>query len=142
GKQTRTSLEQLLASWLQRKLGDYRRALEIIQFGVELPKETREIIDLGEKIELVLNQEPEVSLSRQFQMFLIGLLRSKFWKEKKLEEVKKDLEKIVEVYRKGGFSTIERSIEEIENQKDFDEFIERKIPLLKEIFYAFTKKNQ
>jgi F-type H+-transporting ATPase subunit alpha len=141
GKQTRTPLEQFLGSWLQRKLGDYKRALEIIQFGVELPKATKETIDLGEKIELVLNQEPEISLSRSFQMFLIGLLRSKFWKEKKLEEVKNDLEKIIDVYKRGGFSTIERSIEELKNQKEFDEFIERKIPLLKEILYAFTKKS-
>ena len=141
GKQTRTPLEQFLGSWLQRKLGDYKRALEIIQFGVELPKATKETIDLGEKIELVLNQEPEISLSRSFQMFLIGLLRSKFWKEKNLEEVKNDLEKIIDVYKKGGFSTIERSIEELKNQKEFDEFIERKIPLLKEILYAFTKKS-
>jgi F-type H+-transporting ATPase subunit alpha len=141
GKQTRTILEQFLGGWLQRKLGDYKRALEIIQFGVELPKATRETIELGEKIELVLNQEPEISLSRSFQMFLIGLLRSNFWKEKRLEEVKSDLEKIINVYKKGGFSTIERSIEELKNQKEFDEFVERKIPLLKEILYAFTKKS-
>lgn len=141
GKQTRGLLEQFLASWLQRKLGDYKRALEIIQFGVELPKTTKEIIELGEKIELVLNQEPEISLSRQFQMFLIGLLRSKFWKEKKLEIIKEELESFIRVYQKGGFSNIEKTIEELKSQKEFDEFIERKIPFLKEILYAFTKKS-
>jgi proton translocating ATP synthase F1 alpha subunit len=141
GKQTRTPLEQFLGSWLQRKLGEYKRALEIIQFGVELPKTTKETIDLGEKIELVLNQEPEISLSKNFQMFLIGLLRSNFWKEKKLDQVKNELEKIIDVYRKGGFATIERSMEELKNQKEFDEFVERKIPLLKEILYGFTKKS-
>ena len=142
GKQTRTLLEQFLASWLQRKLGDYKRALEIIQFGVELPKATKEIIDLGEKIELVLNQEPEISLSREFQMFLIGLLRSKFWKEKDLNTVKNELSNFLQVYKRGGFSHIERTIEELKNQKEFDDFIERKTPFLKEILYAYSKKNK
>ena len=142
GKQTRTLLEQFLAGWLQRKLGDYKRALEIIQFGVELPKATKEIIDLGEKIELILNQEPEILLSRGFQLFLIGLLRSSFWKERKLETIKTELLSFLQVYKKGGFVHIEKAVGELKNQKEFDEFIERKIPFLREVLHAFTKKNQ
>lgn len=141
GKQTRTPFEQTIGNWLQRKLGDYKRAQEIIQFGVELPKATRETIDLGEKIEMVLNQESEIELSREFQIFLVGLLRSKFWKEKTQKEVKKDLEDMLKAYKRGAFSNIEMSITEIKDLKELDEFIERKIPLIKEIINVFTKKS-
>lgn len=126
GKQTRSLLEQSLANWLQRKLGNYKKALEIIQFGVELSKATKEIIELGEKIELVLNQEAEISLSREFQMLLVGLLRSRFWKEKDLKTVKNELSVFLEVYKRGGFSQTEKKIGGLENQKELDEFIEKR----------------
>lgn len=130
GRQTRGILEQSLANWLQMRLAEYKRALEIVQFGVELPKKTQEIIDLGRKIEMVLHQLPGTSLPRILQLFLIGLLRSEFWLGKPIGLVKKDLEKIY-AKRQGEFlSSWEKELERIKSLKEFDQWIKEKYAYL------------
>ena len=133
GKQTRKVFEQHLANWIQLKLGEYKRALEIVQFGVELPKKTREIISLGEKIETVLEQFPGSPRPIWLQLFLVGLLRSEFWQEKPIGAMRKDLEKILETFKKGLLSDLEREISRIKTIREFDQWIKEKIPVLKEI---------
>jgi len=133
GKQTRKVFEQHLANWIQLKLGEYKRALEIVQFGVELPKKTREIISLGEKIETVLEQFPGSPRPIWLQLFLVGLLRSEFWQEKPIGAMRKDLEKILEAFKKGLLSDLEREISRIKTIREFDQWIKEKIPVLKEI---------
>jgi F-type H+-transporting ATPase subunit alpha len=133
GKQTRRIFEQHLANWLQLKLGEYKRALEIVQFGVELSKKTREIINLGEKIETVLEQFPGVPRPIWFQIFLIGLLRSEFFTEKPIGVFKKDLEKIFKAFQEGLLDGLEKEILRIKTIREFDQWIKEKVLSLKEI---------
>ena len=126
GKQTRGILEQSLANWLQMRLAEYKRALEIVQFGVELSKKTQEIIDLGRKIEMVLYQLPGTSLPNVLQIFLVGLLRSEFWLEKPIGLVQKELEKIHQEIQREFFFSWEKELKKLKSLKEFDQWIKEK----------------
>ena len=133
GKQTRTILEQSLAVWLQLRLNEHKRFLEMVQFGVELPKKTREIINLGEKIEIILHQLAGNPRPRWFQVFIIGLLRAGFWTEKPFGKVKADFENIFNLFQKGAFSELEKEMEKLRSLKELDKWMDTKISYLKEI---------
>lgn len=133
GKQTRTILEQSLANWLQLKLEEYRKSLEMVQFGVELPKKTREIISLGEKIEITLHQLPGFPRPQWFQILILGLLRSGFWLEKPIGKVRADLDKIFSLAQKGVFVEWEKEMINLKSLKEFDEWIKNKFPYLEKI---------
>jgi len=59
GNQTKSPLERELSNILREALSAYQKDLEIARFGVELPENTKKEIDLGEKIEAVLNQDSD-----------------------------------------------------------------------------------
>ncbi len=121
GNQTRSLLDQGLAQNLRELLTTYEKDLEIARFGVELPENTQREIALGEKIELILNQDADTRLDRSFQLLLFGLLFSGFWDEKNTSSVKVDIIKLIDNYNKGGLKTIlsqtsgVKNVEELKN---------------------------
>lgn len=117
GNQTKSPIEKHLADWLRKRLLEYQRSLEISQFGAELPPETKEKLNLGEKIGVLFHQDPEKIISRELQLILMGLLVSGFWKEKSLERMREEISKIYEAYQKNRLPKIPEKIEKI---KDID----------------------
>jgi len=116
GNQTKTPIERELSGWARKKLVEYRRLLEITQFGAELPAETQKTIEFGERLEFLFNQESEIIIPRKLQLLLIGLLLSDFWEDKSLRGMKIEINKLLENYQKGVLPEFKEEIEEI---KDF-----------------------
>jgi len=78
GNQTKSALERSIADLIRRYLSDYRESLEVATFGVDLPEKTKKIIDLGKKIELVLEQDPERLFSKVWATGRAVMLTSPF----------------------------------------------------------------
>ena len=122
GNQTKELLDQELANLVRRKLAEYQKALEIARFGVELPEKTRKIIDFGEKLGILFNQDPKTVLSRGFQLFLLGLLLSGFWDGRSPKIMAVTVKEMLEHYKEGVFSKIETEIEKIKKTEDLISF--------------------
>ena len=113
GNQTRQLLEKELAQKVREDLSRYEKDKEIARFGVDLPEATRAEIDLGEKIELVLNQDTETLVPAALSLGLLGLLLGGFWKEKKAEQVKVDLIKLTQKYQSGSLKDLEEKLAKV-----------------------------
>ena len=120
GNQTKSSLERDLSGWIRKKMDEYQKLLEIVQFGAELPTEIQENIEFGERLNFLFNQEAETMIPQKTQLLLIGLLLSNFWKNKSLKEMKIEINKLLENNKKGTLLEIKEKVEEI---KDFDHLL-------------------
>ena len=123
GNQTKSALERSIADLIRRYLSDYRESLEVATFGVDLPEKTKKIIDLGKKIELVLEQDPETIIPRAMQILIMGLLLSGFWDQSTEEEIKNDIQKLLESYNKKELVGIEESLNTISSPEELKAFI-------------------
>jgi len=133
GNQTKTLIEKDSAGWIRKKLAEYQRALEISQFGAELPVETQETIELGRRLEILFNQEPETIIPQELQLFLVGLLVSGFWKDKPLTEIKTEVLRLLEKYRGGILPKLPEEIGEIKDLDHLQFLIEEILPEVEKI---------
>lgn len=124
GKQTRGSLHKDLMEKIKKRLTDYRRVLEVAQFGGELSEENKKILDLGEKILVLFRQGSKYLVPSCFQYFLFGLLLSGFWKDISVETMEREKQKIFETFLKEDFSDLEKEIEKLENVEKLKDFCE------------------
>jgi F-type H+-transporting ATPase subunit alpha len=115
GNQTKSPVEREIAIFLRKKMIEYQRVLELTQFGAELLPETQKTIEIGKKIELLLNQSLEILIPRQLQIILAGLLIAGFWDLKSQREMKIEVEKILKFFQKGKIPPLREKIEEIKN---------------------------
>lgn len=132
GNQTKEDLDRSLAQLIRRKMSEYNRALEIAQFGVELPEETRRIIDFGEKLENIFTQPSDVLLSREFQLLILGLLITGYWEEDSPAEVKQEFSVLIERYQQEEFSELEKKIREAETLSNFKRLIKNSFSEIRE----------
>ncbi len=134
GNQAKEPLDRELATFVRKKLAEYQKVLEIARFGVELPEETKRVLDFGEKLEVIFNQGLKTVISREFQLFLIGLLLSGFWDDKvpKIMEIIK--EEILEHYKKGEFPDIEMEIRKIKTVEELKNFAKEYHSKIKRMF--------
>lgn len=130
GNQTKAPIERELAGLVRKKLLEYYRLLEFTQFGTELSKETQKILKLGERIELLFNQGPEITIPRQLQLLLVGLLISGFWDDKPLTQMKMEISALLENYRSLEF---EEKIEKIRDLPHLQFFIQENLPKIEKI---------
>lgn len=132
GNQTKAELDRDLARILRRKMSEYNRAQEIAQFGVELPEETRKIIDFGKKLENIFTQPSDVLLGREFQLLILGLLITDYWKDESPAEVNQEVIALTERYQQGEFTELEEKIKETENLSSFKRLIKNSTEEIKE----------
>jgi F0F1-type ATP synthase alpha subunit len=99
-------------------LARYEKDKEIARFGVDLPESTKDEIDLGEKIELVFNQDTETLVPPALSLMLMGLLLGDFWKRKKSEQVKVDLIKLTQKFQQGKLTDFLNQMKEIGNVEE------------------------
>lgn len=123
GNQTKKTLDRNLARIIRRKMSDYNRALDIARFGVELPAETKQILDFGKKLENILTQPTSALLSREFQLLLMGLLITDYWKENSPAEVQQEVSTLIERYRQGEFAHFEDRLKKQEDLTSFKQLI-------------------
>jgi F-type H+-transporting ATPase subunit alpha len=132
GNQTKSPVEREIAIFLRKKMIEYQRILELTQFGAELLPETQKIIEIGQKIDLLLSQSSEILIPRQLQIILAGLLIAGFWDLKSQREMKIEVEKILKFFQKGKIPPLREKIEEIKN-------LDHLIFLMKEIIPEIEK---
>ena len=136
GNQTKELLDQELANLIRRKLAEYQKALEIARFGVELPEETRKVIDFGEKLGILFNQDPQTVFSRGFQLFLFGLLLSGFWDGRSPKIMVVTVKEMSEYYKEGVFSKIEAGVEKIKKIDELITFSQKIGSEINKMFYS------
>lgn len=134
GNQTKESLDRNLAGWIRKKMVEYRRLMEVAQFGGELSLETQELLDLGKKLEILFNQGPKTIIPRALQLFLFGLLLSGFWKDKPQNIMKIEIETILKNYKE-FLPEIEKGVERIKNLEELKSLTKEIIPKVREILY-------
>ena len=133
GNQTREDLDKEIAGKIRERLVQYRKVLEVTQFGAELSEKNRKILAFGEKIEVIFEQDADQIVSRIEQLFLFGLLFSGFWKDVPRAAVKKEVNVILSLLRKEELIASEElkekinGIESAERLKDFCEELGLKI---------------
>lgn len=135
GNQTKTSLDKELAQKLREALARYEKDKAIARFGVDLPEQTKEEIDLGEKIELLLNQDTETLIPRFLSLTIMGLLLGGFWKQKKVSQVKVDLIKLLQKFKEGKFSHLPEKIAAVKTLDELTEVVKTEQERVKEALY-------
>lgn len=133
GKQTRGGLHKDLMNKLKMKLTQYRRVLEVAQFGGELSEENQKILDLGEKIMILFRQDSKTLIPQFFQYFLFGLLLSGFWKDVSPKIMEEEKNKLSQILLKEDLKEIEKEIEKIDNVEKLKDFCEEIAPQLEKI---------
>ena len=124
GNQTKKDLDKDLASKIKQKLSDYRRALEVAQFGAELSKETQKILDLGKRIEILFNQDYKTLIPRPLQILLFGLLFSGFWKDVPYNTMEKEIKKILKTFEGEDLSDLEGKLDKMKKVEELKDFCE------------------
>ncbi len=128
GNQTRDSLDKEIVGKIEERLIEYRKTLEVAQFGAELSKEKQKALDFGKKMEILLNQDIKTIIPRTMQFLLFGLLFSGFWKDSAPGSMKKEIEKIFENVRGELFFEIEEKIKRMKNAEELKDFCEELAP--------------
>ncbi len=134
GNQTKKPLDKKLSGWIKRTLVEYQRVMEIAQFGGELSQETQKLLDLGEKIEILFNQEVKMIIPRAIQLFLFGLLLSGFWEDKPQNIMRVEVNTILKNYEK-ILPEVKKEIEKINDLEKLKNLVEKVIPKVREILY-------
>jgi F-type H+-transporting ATPase subunit alpha len=133
GNQTKKAIDLALSDWIRKQLAESRRAGEIAGFGVELPEETKKIMELGDKISVIFNQGPQTLIAREFQLLLFGLLMVGFWEKHPPKIMDEIIKEMMEQRKSGIFSEIEKNIQKTENLEDLKALANYTIPYLKNL---------
>lgn len=117
GNQTQSQIQKELRAWLSFHLNEYYRIRESMSFGVEVPIEYQELMFLGQQIEIFFNQDSKLTMSKNLQIILFGLLYIDFLKGKTLEQTKEIKDALVKAYIKGLLKTLSFEIEKVTSLK-------------------------
>lgn len=136
GNQTRESIDKDLAGKIRDKLVGYRKVLEVTQFGAELSDENQQVLNFGEKLMVLFNQEADRLVSRPAQFLLFGLLFSGFWKNIPLRTMENEMKAVLEGLEKGVVITkeeLEEKIKEMKDAEDLKDFCEDISPKIEKL---------
>jgi F-type H+/Na+-transporting ATPase subunit alpha len=125
GNQTKKPMEHGLAKLVLGHLSAYKKAAEMARFGTELPEKTRKQIEIGEKLEILMNQESEIILERNFQILLLANILWGRWEKIEKEKLKEEINSFIKEYQKGNYNEITQKIQQIKNLKELQAFIKQ-----------------
>lgn len=100
GHQTQTSLEVDVSRELLSFLVTYEKMKQFLHFGAEVGKTVRNILNLGERIDIFFDQKEFVSIPININIFILSVIWSGTWNESKLEEVGRQIDFIINLYNK------------------------------------------
>ena len=98
GQQTQSPLRRSIARELRSFLTLYQRTRRFVHFGEEISESIKTILATGENITSFFHQPPSAVTSENVQIFLFAMLWSNFWKDQKIEVIKKDMDKWTLMY--------------------------------------------
>lgn len=136
GKQTLTTVERDIAIKVRKVLFEYAKARDVAKFGVELLKETRERVILGEKMLAVFDQLGDIIVPRLIQLLFIELLMNGFWNNADVVQIKHDKELILATFESGKISKISKQLEsalELGSMQKFASTVISSMPNLEQI---------
>lgn len=133
GNQTKTQIEKEIASWVRKKLLDYQRILDFVQFGAELSKEAQETLEIGKKLESIFNQGADIIIPKEIQIILMGLFISDFWEEASPREIKDDILKLLIAHEEGKLPLLREKIKDILNLEHLQFLIKEILPTIEKI---------
>lgn len=136
GYQTQSNLKREIYSELNNFLNLHERIQNFIHFATELPANAKAIIDKGEKVLFFLKQEQNTVININLQIILFAILWSGFWDAKNLEEIRKDIDKMINSYRQSV--SIDKEIDQIiAKSQSLDDLLKRvktrNLSILKEL---------
>jgi len=137
GNQTKSKIEKDIANWLRSKIAEYQRISEFARFGTELSPESQKILEIGQKIELIFHQGPEVIIERETQIILMGLLISDFWKEKSISRTQEEVRKILTAAQRKVLPSLGIEIERIKDIEHLKFLISALLPPIERILKKF-----
>ena len=130
GNQTRKALNKDLVDKIKKRMVDYRKILEVAQFGSELSKENKQMLDLGEKIESLFRQDSKTLIPLSFQLLLFGLLFSGFWKDVSGKAMEEEVIKLLKSFQGDDLTDLEKKIGKMKSAEDLKDFCEDIAPAL------------
>ena len=136
GNQTRDSIDKDLAGKIRDRLVSYRKVLEVTQFGAELSDENQRVLDFGQKMMLLFNQDLYRLVPRTSQFFLFGLLFTGFWKDVPKRTMENEIKIILDALENDEIiekEELEKKIDEMETAEDLKDFCEDITPKVKKI---------
>lgn len=98
GHQTQTELQRDVSRELISFLVTYDRMKQFLHFGAEVGKTARNILALGEKIDLFFNQNEAIVIPININIIILAGLWAGIWNETKHEDLKKQMEAITLSY--------------------------------------------
>lgn len=136
GRQTQSHLEKEFTTVIHTILSDYRHALSFARFGVELNDKTRDILETGEKVSEVFQQEDTVIVPKFLQNLYFGLLFEGFWKGEPKGTITLDKNTLAQAYAAQAFAPIEQAVAMVKSLDEFRAIIKAYIPQIKPITQA------
>ena len=136
GNQTKSFVEKEIASWSRKKILEYQRISEIAQFGTELTAEANKALETGRRLEILFNQGPQITIPRNLQIVLSGLLISGFWDDKSTKRMEIEINKILEhYYKKTKDFALSEKIKGIKDLNHLKFLIKQILPKINKIIF-------
>jgi F-type H+-transporting ATPase subunit alpha len=99
GHQTQTALERDVSRELSSFLVTYEKMKQFLHFGAEVGETARNVLSLGQKLDIFFNQGPDTIIPKNINLLILGGIWSGHWNEIKLEELNSQIEKIILLYQ-------------------------------------------
>jgi len=124
GHQTQSRLLKELSREVTSFLVKYDTMKQFLHFGAEVGQDAKNILQLGERLDVLFNQGTETIIPVNVNILLVSGLWAGIWNDTKLSDLKNDLEQIKlsyqtdEVYKKkiNDFITENKSFTEMTNK--------------------------
>ncbi len=94
GHQSQTALEVDVSRELLSFLVTYERMKQFLHFGAEVGKTVRNILNLGERIDVFLDQKESLSIPITVNIFVLAVVWSGVWNEVSLDKVRINIDKL------------------------------------------------
>ncbi|MCL4353974.1 hypothetical protein M1349_00695 [Patescibacteria group bacterium] len=122
GHQTHSSLARDINRELTSFLTLYEKMQTFIHFGAELNDNIKKILATGDKVLFFFNQAANDIIPPSMQSYLFGLLWLGSWEDKSLEDVEKEMKKLIDQYEKS--SGFKQKIDElVSKHSTFNDFL-------------------
>ncbi|MFC1600603.1 hypothetical protein ACFL25_00895, partial [Patescibacteria group bacterium] len=98
GHQTQTLLQKDVSRELSEFLITYERMKQFMHFGAEIGGNTKNILDLGSRVDAFFNQSGTRTVAININILILAGLWAGIWNESKIDEFKREMEQLTLLY--------------------------------------------
>lgn len=99
GHQIQSPLAKDMSDHLSKFLVQHEKMKQFMHFGAEITPKVKKILDQGDKLLNLFNQSPNSTIPLNVNILLAAGLWVGVWNEKKIPEMKQDMEELILKYR-------------------------------------------